>query len=93
MRNVQTSIAGALALTGFAVGVVSAFAGGADAAECLSHGLIAIPVCYLVGMLISSGASVAIEAHVQAVTAGNPLPDIDQAIEEIDPEGTLRDVT
>lgn len=91
MRNVQGTIAGTLGLTGFAVAMVSSFASGASASASLTHALLALPACYLVGMAIAASASVAIDAHVQRITSGNPIPDTAAELARIDRDGLLRE--
>lgn len=71
------SIAAIFGLTGFAVAVVSGLASGGDASTTLSRALIALPICFAVGLLAGWAIRAAVTEHVGDYRNGNPIPSVE----------------
>ena len=67
-------IAGCLSLTGFAVAILAGLAVGNPAYWVLTCALLAMFVCYIVGLIIGSIAYRAVTEHVEHYKSTNPIP-------------------
>jgi hypothetical protein len=67
------AVAGCFALAAFAVAVVAGLAGGNTPSGILVRALIAMIVCYPVGLVIGLVCQRVIEEHVKAPTAANAV--------------------
>ncbi len=74
-------IAPVIALSGFAVALVAGMAAGNTAATTLSRALLAMVVCYLVGLALAAVGRRAIREHVDHYKSQNPI-DPDQSTDE-----------
>ena len=74
VRGMPTKvIGGCLALGAFAVAIVAGLAADNPADEILSRALIAMAVCYPVGVIIGVVAERAVDEHVRTHIKKNPL--------------------
>ncbi|MHC4081368.1 MAG: hypothetical protein ACYS15_18580 [Planctomycetota bacterium] len=69
------AVAGCFALAAFAVAVVAGLAGGNTTSSILVRALIAMIVCYPVGLVIGLVCQHVIEEHVKAQPAANAVPE------------------
>lgn len=74
MKNAPRVITTAFALTSFSTAVYAGLAAGNDARTTLVHALVAMVACHLLAMPLIGVAMHAIEQHLAAHRAANPLP-------------------
>ncbi len=78
------SIAAIFALTGFVVAAIAGLAGGCDAATALARALIAMPICFVVGLLAGWSVHHAIVEHVNAYRTENPIRPVQDYVMEVE---------
>jgi hypothetical protein len=69
-------IAAIFALTGFAVAVVSGLASGGDSSTTLMRALVALPICFAIGLFAGWAIRTAVREHVEEYQSGNPIPSV-----------------
>ena len=76
MRNrAVTSIAGCFALSAFTVAIIAGMAAGNTAASILRRALLALVICYPVGLLVGGVARRVVEEHLATHRAGHSEED------------------
>lgn len=68
-------IASCFALSAFAIALISGLAAGRSASSILTTAVFALLGCYILGLIVSAIANVAINERIEAHRAANPIPD------------------
>lgn len=76
MESPSKIFAAVLALTAFAVAIVSGLANGAADPEILSHAIFSMIVCYPVGLVLGVVAGHAVDEHISGYVKQHPVPKI-----------------
>lgn len=77
-------IATAFALCGFAVALISAMIAGEAAAVAIARGLLALCICYVVGLAGACCLAHAIEEHLGKYRQAHPVPAVDVNEQNVD---------
>jgi len=72
------SIGAIFALCAFAVGIVSGIFSGNAASSVVGRALVAMIVCYPVGLVVGMICQRVISDHINAHVDANPVPDLDE---------------
>ena len=80
MESPTKLFASVLALTAFAVAVVSGIASGADGASTLKRAIVSMLVCYALGAVLGMVAGRAIREYLHGYVADHPIDSMDDAI-------------
>lgn len=75
MNRPTKVIAGSLGLTAFSIAIVAGIASRNLSQEILLRALIAMFVCYLVGLVLGMIGERTVEEHVRQYIAARPMPD------------------
>lgn len=68
-------IAGSFALAGFSAAAIAGLAAGNQATPVLLRAVVAMFVCYLIGLVIGTAATHAVSEHLAQYKRENPVPD------------------
>lgn len=88
-------IAGCLALAAFAVAVVAGLAGGNDASSILMRSLMAMVLCYPLGLIVGLICERVVDEQAHAVQTRHPVPadGAGDATSAADGRGTAKQAT
>jgi len=81
------TIASCYALGAFAIATLSGLAAGRPASEILSDALMALLVCWLVGLIVGRASEVVAREHVERFEAENEIPGV--GLPAVDGEAAL----
>ena len=90
--DLTKAVASIFAFAGFTMSTVSAFLAGADSHKALSNAIVALVICYFVGLICGSVVVRVIHEHNEEYEKANPVPDVQSLIRateepiEIEPE-------
>ena len=70
----HNTIAGCFALAAFTVAIIAGLAAANPAVSVLSRAIVAMLVCYPIGLMVGMIALRIVSDHVEAHEASNPLP-------------------
>ena len=76
MESPSKIFAAVLAMTAFAIAIVSGLAKGGGGPEILSQAIFSMIVCYPVGLVLGLVAGHAVDEHISGYVKGHPVPKI-----------------
>ena len=90
-----TTIAGSFALAAFTIAVVVGLASGNPASSILLRAIIAMLVCYPVGLAVGLIAQRVVKEHIKAHQEANPAPDSSAILPDVAqmPEASAQEQT